>query len=138
MLRHEKTCEHGTKFKYKEGVHHPRRNIFQMIEDLGITVENELKFYPFQAVFDRHAETQKHGFGVKHIPLSFCVVTNVPGFATPCFEVSQGDSQSLVNKMLDHLFAASEKAFELLKQKYEPLMDQLKPSVCANEQSWKE
>jgi len=100
-------------------------------------VENILKFYPFQAVFDyavfsKEAGMQKHGnteFVAQHVPLSFCVVTNVPGFTTPYFEVSQGDSQELVNKMLDHLLAASEKAFELLKQKYELLMDQLKARV---------
>jgi len=76
---------------------------------------------------------QKHGnteFVAQHVPLSFCVVTNVPGFTTPYFEVSQGDSQELVNKMLDCILAASEKVFELLKQNYEPLMDQLKAYVC--------
>jgi len=111
MLRHEKTCKLGVKFKYKGGVYHPKRNIFQLIEDLGITAENELKFYPFQAVFDyevfsKETGMQKHGsteFVSQHIPLSFCVLTNVLGFTAPYFEVSQGDSHVLVNKILDHL-----------------------------------
>ena len=135
LHRHERTCEAGVNRIYKGGVYRPPSSIFQRLDDEGITVPEALRFYPFRATFDFEcffdrdnvpADSDKLQWSARHVPLSVSLASNVPGYEPAQCYVTDGDSDKLVDDMMDHLTAISDAAFESLKPSYESVLDKLK------------
>ena len=132
---HESTCEGGIRRVYKGGVYHPPPSVFQRLEDEGIHVVDDLRYYPYRATFDFECffdgknlpnATDHVEWVARHVPLSVSVASNVPGYEAPCCLVTDGDSNKLVAQMMTHLHSISDTAFESLKPSYESVLDKLK------------
>ena len=88
LKRHELTCEAGVRHVYNGGVYHPPPSVFERLDDEGIVVDEDLRYYPyrgtfdFECFFDRHnllADTNTLQWSARHVPLSGSVASNVPG-----------------------------------------------------------
>ena len=132
---HESTCDGGVRRVYKGGVYHPTPSVFQRLEDEGIHVVDDLRYYPYRATFDFECffdgknlpnATDHVEWVARHVPLSVSVASNVPGYEAPCCFVTDGDSNKLVAQMMTHLHSISDTAFESLKPSYESVLDKLK------------
>ena len=112
LHRHESTCEAGVNRIYKGGVYRPPASIFERLDDEGICVTDDLRFYPYRATFDFEsyfdrdnlpANTDHVQWIARHVPLSVSVASNVPGHEAPCCFITDGDSDKLVADMMRHL-----------------------------------
>ena len=50
--RHEKTCNGKAQLKYPGGAYHVPKTIFEELEDEGIIVPEEARYFPYRATFD--------------------------------------------------------------------------------------
>ena len=49
---HEKTCDGKVQLKYPGGAYHVPKTIFEELEDEGILVPEEARYFPYRATFD--------------------------------------------------------------------------------------
>ena len=52
MNQHEKTCNQVTKKKYVGGSYQPEATVFELLEDEGIMVPEEDRYYPYRITYD--------------------------------------------------------------------------------------
>lgn len=136
--RHESTCEAVVKRKYVGGIYHLHPTVFQELEEEGLSIKEELKYYRFFATFDFEAylkktdlpaNTEKQTWVAEHIPLSASICSNVPGFQEPVCFVTSGDSKDLVERMLLYLKEISQAAFSTLLLEYEDIFAELAEKI---------
>ena len=141
LHRHELTCEVGVNRKYKGGVYHPPPSVFERLDDEGIVVEKTLRYYPYRATFDFEcffdrdnlpADTDHVQWVARHVPLSVSVASNVPGHEDAQCYITNGDSNKLVEEMVNNLITISDAAFESLKPSYESVLNELE----ARKEAW--
>ena len=84
--------------------------IFQLLEDEGFPVSEDLKYFPYRATFDFECiinpkpgleNSKKLTWNAKHIPLSVNVCSSVPEYDQPKCFVSDRDSKQLVRAMME-------------------------------------
>ena len=135
LLRHERTCTEGIKRIYKGGVYRPPSSVFERLDDEGVVVSDSLRYYPYRATFDFECyfdceniptNTDHVEWIARHVPLSVSVASNVPGYEPAQCYITDGDSDKLVEEMMNNLIAISDAAYDLLKPSYESVLDQLK------------
>ena len=140
LHRHERTCEAGVNRIYKGGVYRPPASIFERLDDEGICVTDDLRFYPYRATFDFEsyfdrdnlpANTDHVQWIARHVPLSVSVASNVPGHEAPCCFITDGDSDKLVADMMRHLHTISDAAYESLSASYADVLDELQAGIKA-------
>ena len=137
LRRHEQTCT-GDKNKhtYPGGVYRPTPSAVELLDMNSIQVDTSFVF-PYRATFDFEVLLEntdlpqpktsdpKTQYTVKQLSMSVSVCSNVPSFEdTVCF-ISDGDPQSLVNKMVDYLEEVSDHAYHLLREEFADVFDQL-------------
>ncbi|XP_019633364.1 PREDICTED: uncharacterized protein LOC109476787 [Branchiostoma belcheri] len=134
-LRYHKTsCTGAVKFDYPRRAYNGRQTIFEQLDDVGIHVNREDRFYPYRATYDIECllkplsdqNTDKMTWEAVHELLSVSVCSNVPGFTTPKCFVSEGDPAVVANKMLEYLQKMSEAAYEELKGHFADVFEQIK------------
>ncbi|GFN95224.1 hypothetical protein PoB_002173000 [Plakobranchus ocellatus] len=125
LIWHEKRCagEEINRY-YPGGVYHPNPTPLEVLADEGVPVETDF-VYPFRATYDFEcyftksdiptASAVKTSYTARHVPLSVSVCSNVPGFENPKCLISDGDPQSLVDRMGDYLEEISTSAFQILR-----------------------
>jgi len=133
--RHVRTCDAQVKHTYAGGVYNNKKTVFDQLEQLGINVPGEDRFYPYRSTFDYEGYFDKSdlpGAGEKsvwvarHVPCSVSVCSNVPNFEQPnCF--INASPQRLVHDKMQYLEAIADAAFEILKEKFQYVFDQLEP-----------
>ena len=140
LHRHESTCEAGVNRIYKGGVYRPPASIFERLDDEGICVTDDLRFYPYRATFDFEsyfdrdnlpANTDHVQWIARHVPLSVSVASNIPGHEAPCCFITDGDSDKLVADMMRHLHTISDAAYESLSASYADVLDELQAGIKA-------
>jgi hypothetical protein len=52
LHRHERTCTGDVIYKYPGGVYHTPQTVFDRLEDEGIDVPAEDRYYPYRATYD--------------------------------------------------------------------------------------
>ena len=123
LTRHEKSCCIRVKYTFPGGIYTPALSIFEELEQtLGISIEAELQYYPWFAVYDFEAVLQQNSsqqvmtdqgmqqeenipntqWTTTHIPVCVSVSSNVEGFNAPKSFVDE-DSDNLVKRMCDYL-----------------------------------
>ena len=141
LHRHELTCEVGVNRKYKGGVYHPPPSVFERLDDEGIVVEKTLRYYPYRATFDFEcyfdrdnvpADTDHVQWVARHVPLSVSVASNVPGHEDAQCYITNGDSNKLVEEMVNNLITISDAAYDSLKPSYESVLNELE----ARKEAW--
>ena len=103
--RHTKTCLTTVRESFPEGVYHNSYTIFEKLEQIGIQVPKQDRFYLFYACYDFEAylyrdllpeNGPKLLFEARHVPISVGIASNVPGFEEgKCF-ITSGNEKELI------------------------------------------
>ena len=126
FLRHCKTCKLITGHTYSGGPLKPKETVFEKLTMVGITVPLKDRVFPYFACFDFECyfDTEnlpKNGpqltFESRHV--AFAISSNVPGFQDEVCHVINGDETDLISKMVTCLDEISDKAYTLLKNKFD-------------------
>ena len=136
LRQHEKTCDGKVQLKYPGGAYHVPKTIFEELEDEGILVPEEARYFPYRATFDfecyfnkEKAEelknTEKLNWQSVHVPLSVSVCSNVPEYQEPKCFVSSGDPKEFIEEFIQYLVSVSTKSSSLLREKYAPVFEAL-------------
>ena len=146
LHRHEKNCEAKVHHKFPGGVYKNPPTIFQLLEEEGFIIPQQMKFFPYRATFDFECmfdtdpgleNTKKLSWDAKHIPLSVSVCSNVPDYSEPKCFVSEGDPKQLVTKMVDYLIEISKKSYSLAKEKFNAIFEAIDKKLEKVEDSLK-
>ena len=147
LHRHERTCTEGIKRVYKGGVYRPPSSVFERLDDEGIVVSDYLRYYPYRATFDFEcffdrdnvpADSDKVHWIARHVPLSVSLASNVPGLEPAQCYVTDGDSDKLVEEMMNNLIAISDTAYDALLPSYVDVLADLDARKHAWEEETKE
>ena len=129
--RHLRTCQNQLSTIYKGGPYHIAPTVFDMLERVGIHVEESKRFYPYRLTYDIETCQQKvsaptyANVTTRHVFLSVSVASNVPGYQqTVCF-VSDGDPLALTRRFINYLTEVSERAELLLTAELRHTLDQV-------------
>ena len=130
---HERTCDAQVKLKFPGGAYNLPPSIFDQLEDEGISVPYNMRYYPHFAVFDFEyffdeadvtlENTEKLQWKNKHKPLSVSISSNVPGFNRPHCIVSSGNEDDLVGEMVDYLAEISEESYHILEEDFKDVFE---------------
>ena len=129
--RHVKLCVPGIREIYLGGKFDAHLDtVFEKLEKIGIIVPTSDRYYDFVSVFDYEAiqipdPHISHGRNILyiHVPATFSVCSNIPGFDKPVHVQSDGDPQNLVNKMVELQIMHSNKASSIMRKKFEHIFD---------------
>ena len=143
VKRHECTCDQVTKKKFVGGSYHPELTVFELMEDEGIVVKEEDRYYPFHITYDYECyfdtadlppSSKKLYWKAKHVPLSVSICSNVPGFMEPQCFVTEGSAEQLVEQMLDYMHSIHETATTLIADQHECYYNDLVTLLQAKQQ----
>ena len=143
LNRHEKNCDGKVQLKYPDGAYHVPKTIFEELEDEGIVVPEEWRYFPYRATFDFECyfdkekaqelkNTEKLTWQSAHVPLSVSVCSNVPGYQAPRCFVSEGDSDLLLEEFVQYLTTITTKSSSLLRQKYAQVFEAVETARGTN------
>ena len=115
LLKHEATCNGiGVKHTFPGGVYSHPKTVFELLEEEGIHIPADLRYFPHRAVYDFECcfETVQEGskttnkltLEALHVPLSVSVCSNVPGYKEPMCFISNGDADELLQNMLCYFY----------------------------------
>ena len=147
LHRHERTCEASVNRIYKGGVYRPPSSVFERLDDEGIVVVDSLRYYPYRATFDFECyfdgeniptNTDHVQWIARHVPLSVSVASNVPGYEPAQCYITDGDSDKLVEEMMNNLIAISDAAYDSLLPSYVDVLADLDARKHAWEEETKE
>ncbi|XP_078701249.1 uncharacterized protein LOC144927591 [Branchiostoma floridae x Branchiostoma belcheri] len=132
---HIRSCDGKVAKEYPGGAYRLRQTIFQKLEDEGIVVAQEDRFYPYRACFDiecllkplpsTNNTTPKLQWETVHELLSVSVASNVPGYTEPVCFVSEGEPAEVAEKLLAHLKKISQESYGLLSAKFSWVLDEM-------------
>ena len=135
--RHTKTCKTTVRDLFPGGIHKNPLTIFKKLEEIGICVPANERFFPYFACYDFKAyfsqenlpgNGPKLSFEALHVPLSVGIATNVPNFENGVYFVTNGNENNLVQKMLKYLEDVSNAAYEIMKRKFDSVLQALELS----------
>ena len=143
MNQHEKTCEVTVRHVFPGGVYKVPQTIFNLLEDEGIHIPKDLKYFPYRATFDfecyfkkddQHPRnTAKLTWEAKHVPLSVSVCSNVPGYDEPMCFVSSGNTREMLKQFIDYLVEISQQSYALLLGRFSDVFDQISQRIANSE-----
>lgn len=143
LNRHEKTCDAKVRYNFPGGVFTVTKTIFDLLEEKGIDIPENLKFFPFRAAFDFESmfvqtnlpnDTARVHWQAQHVPLSVSVCSNVPDFDKPHCFVTDGDSKILTQDLIDYLLMISDKSYELVRQRFENVFTEIEKRILLDEE----
>ena len=125
------------------GVYKVPQTIFNLLEDEGIVIPEELKYFPYRATFDfecyfkkedQHPKnTAKLTWEAEHVPLSVSVCSNVPGYDEPKCFVSSGNTREMLKQFIDYLVEISQESYSLLLDRFSDVFDQISQRIANSE-----
>ena len=128
LHRHELTCEAKTRRHFPGNAYNVPPTVFEELDDEGIHVAKDLRFFKYFATFDFESmfsktdlpeNTAKLEWENKHVPLSVSVCSNVPGYQdAKCF-ITNGNSHDLIKEFVDYLVNISQESYRLLLNDFE-------------------
>ena len=135
--RHTKTCLTTVHESFPGGVYHNSYTIFEKLEQIGIQVPKQDRFYPYYACYDFEAylyrdqlpeNGPKLSFEARHVPMSVGMASNVPGFEEGKRFITSGNEKELIQNLIDYLEAVSLSAYCLVKEKFKSAFEALESS----------
>ena len=111
IIRREKTCNALITYKFAGGVYRSTKSIFKELDDVGICVRENLRFYPFRSTLDDESFFSSYSLSnhsAKPDPCSVSLCSNNPGFQSPVCFVNDGSASGLVRRKVEHLFPSRE------------------------------
>jgi hypothetical protein len=140
MIRHSTTCGVRVKHKFPGGFFKYHKNLFAQLEEVGVNVPQNARFYKQFAVWDLEAvlqpipqhqndQNRKITYTHRHAAISFSVCSNVEGFTEP-YTVVNPDPQKLVKEMFDYFDMIRQKAvaiaYDSWGEAYDTLVEKVK------------
>ncbi|XP_038067357.1 uncharacterized protein LOC119737233 [Patiria miniata] len=136
LMTHEITCDVNVKHKFSGGSYQLPLTIFDKLSEVGIDVEEDMKYYPYRATFDYECYFQsvspsmrqrdaKLRWEARHELLSCSIASNIPDYEAPRCFVSNGNPRELVSDMVDYLHTISLAAYDTLLEKYEVIFEKM-------------
>jgi hypothetical protein len=127
--RHEKTCGDFCKHEFIGGNCKKTKNIF---EDLPERFQQN-KFFDYYITYDfetilskiEDKRTDTLSFTNKHLPVSFSLFSNIPGYDKDPIFVCHNDVKELIDTFVKTLVDMSAKAYEINVKKYSDVLDYL-------------
>ena len=143
LRRHETTCDGKVQLKYPGGAYHVPKTIFEELEDEGILVPEEARYFPYRATFDFECyfdkekgqelkNSEKLTWQSAHVPLSVSVCSNVPEYQEPKCFVSNGDPKEFIEEFIQYLVSISTKSSSLLQQQFAEVFEALNNAAVFN------
>ena len=137
--KHEKICNGQTKYIYPGKYYEPKQSIYEKLEDLGIWVDENERFYKFHCVYDFESllkhENSMSGASTEiiniHKPISVSINSNVIGFDKPkCF--INRDTHSLVSDMVNYMRLIQNYTQEYMTSRFDKILCLLEEykSIC--------
>jgi hypothetical protein len=131
--RHEKTCGEFCKHEFIGGYCKKTKNIF---EDLPEQFQ-ENKFFDFYITYDFESilskiedkRTDSLSFTNKHVPVSFSLFSNIPGYDKEPIFVCHHNVKELIDIFVKTLVDMSAKANEINIKKYEDVLEYLNKKI---------
>ncbi|KAJ8017821.1 Krueppel-related zinc finger protein 1 [Holothuria leucospilota] len=146
LLKHEAACKgNGVKHTFPGGVYSHPKTVFELLEEEGICIPADLRYYPYRAVYDfeccfetvqEEKATSKLTLEASHVPLSVSVCSNVPGYEEPMCFISEGRSDELLQNMLCYVTEISEKSSDLLREVYQPHLQEIESRIAAEKEAF--
>ena len=104
-------CDGKVQLKYPGGEYHVPQTIFEELEDEGISVPEEARYFPYRATFDFKCyfdkekgqelkNSEKLNLQSSHVPLSVSVCSSMPEYQEPKCFVSSGDPKVFITEFL--------------------------------------
>ena len=132
LWQHEQTCDGKVQLKYPGGAYHVPKTVFEELEDEGIVVSEEHRYFPYRATFDFECyfdkekaqelkNTEKLNWQSGHVPLSVSVCSNVPGYQAPKCFVSEGEPSQMIEEFVKYLTEISTESSSLYTAVFEAL-----------------
>ena len=130
--RHSATCDAATRDIYVGGAFESNRTIFDKLEDFGIDIPSELRFYPYRACFDIECalvrdtgvdNSARVEFSAKHLLASISVCSNVPGHEQPTCLISTGCEKDLVKRFIEAITEIADISNELMRERFSEYME---------------
>ena len=133
--RHESTCTKATKLFFPGKYYKPEPDLFEKLENIGIVVAQEERFYPYFIVYDFEAYLEKVNtdctanesntfFSHEHVPISVSICSNVQGYTQPHCIVEQGEE--LLEYMYDYMKDIQQFTSKELTKKYDVVFQSLR------------
>jgi len=146
LHRHERACTGDVIYKYPGGVYHTQQTAFDRLEDEGIDVPEEDRYYPYRATYDIEVmlqptdkrRSEKLEWTSHHVLLSVSVCSNVPGYTVPVCYISEGDTRKTVESCLSYLTEVSVEAYQTLMVKYGDVFQQIQERLDSDLEEYKD
>jgi len=137
--RHEKTCGDFCKHEFRGGYCEKTKSVF---EDLPTRFQKD-KFFDYFITFDFESilskiedkRTDSLSFTNKHVPVSFSLFSNIPGYDKDPIFVCNNNVKELIDIFVKNLVTMSAKAYEINIEKYKHIVEYLefKLSLAKND-----
>ena len=122
--QHEKICSDATKLVYPGGYYENQRDVFQQLEDMGITVQPVDRYFENFAVYDLESilipENRDVGESTKiistHKPISVSVCSTLDPSSPQCF--INEDPGVLVGKMMEQLKTVQQRVSRIMMARF--------------------
>jgi len=130
LHRHEVKCEAKTRLRFPGAAYVVPPTIFEKLGDEGIDIPDELRYFKYFATFDFESmldrenlpeNSKKLKWENMHVPLSFSICSNVPGYQEPKCSITNGDSHDLLKEFNNYLLKISEESYRLLLNDFETI-----------------
>ena len=128
LKTHTMSCCGNTKYIYPWGEYRVPNTIFEKLDDIGVSVDQSLRHYPYFAVFDFETYQDKSAlpnptptitWEGRHAIASVSVCSNIDGFRDAQTFVNDHDSEyEVVKKMMEYLDKLASEAKQRLQTKY--------------------
>ena len=133
--RHELTCEKKIKHSFPGGGvgNQSYKTLFTKIEDLGVNIPEDLRFYPYKITYDFETlfapcpkeNAPKLKYENILIPASVSVCSDVPGFTEPKCFISKGEPNDMIIKMCEYMIEIANEGYRILNETYSTYLDGL-------------
>ena len=141
LAKHLKTCNKEKEDIFRGGKLWRDWTIFERLEEDGYDIPPEGRFYKYTSSLDfesilvkRDENIRGRKYVQKHVPVTFSVHSNIPGYQEPHHETSR-DPKELVDKLIGILLKHQEKSSSLLLEKHANIFSQLEEDItCLKEE----
>jgi hypothetical protein len=131
--RHEKTCGDFCKHEFRGGYCEKTKSVF---EDLPKKYQDRKFFdyyitYDFEAILSKMEDvrTDRLQYTNKHLPVSFSLFSNIPGYDIEPIFVCHDDVKELIDIFVKTLVDMSAKAYEINSKKYAAVLEYLNQQI---------
>ncbi|KAI8487963.1 hypothetical protein Bbelb_344110 [Branchiostoma belcheri] len=126
LMVHQRQCTGSTSFVYPGGTFQLTSNIFDKLQDEGVSIPREQRIYPYRVTWDiecllkplAEQNSEKMTWEAVHELLSVSVSSNVPGFTTPKCFVSDGEPKVVADDFLAYIEQISHHAYKTLREAF--------------------